>query len=424
MEIPTIQTGEQPVIRIKADSDLVIKGHDDLTITAASGNPDEVRIEQNGDDIKIRSTAGLKLRVPREANLKIEMCSGNVSLKGVEGHAQIDRVDGNLVVKSTGPLTVKRVSGNLEGKNLEGETLIEVVDGNVHLRNLESLKITEKVSGNLSLADIDGDASGRCDGSITLRLDPQPGSNYDFSASGNLVCRLTEDASLFLNVKSAGGQARVKVGEIDIAKNNVRNFELEIGDADANLTVSAGGTLMVLGQAPEWDLSEDFDADFGEEFEGMAEEIGNQAVAQVEAQLEMLGRTLEAQLSHMSETLGAAGVTAEKAAHITEKAREASLRATERAQERMRRAQERIQHKMEQAQRKAEQRARRETSRAKREERRGFSWSYDSSNSAPQTPSEPVSEEERLMILKMLAEKKISMDEAEKLLSALEGEGK
>jgi hypothetical protein len=34
--------------------------------------------------------------------------------------------------------------------------------------------------------------------------------------------------------------------------------------------------------------------------------------------------------------------------------------------------------------------------------------------------SEPVSEEERLIILRMLEQKKITMDQAEELLSALE----
>jgi hypothetical protein len=36
---------------------------------------------------------------------------------------------------------------------------------------------------------------------------------------------------------------------------------------------------------------------------------------------------------------------------------------------------------------------------------------------------EPITEEERLLILKMLEEKKISVQEAEKLLAALEGRG-
>ena len=39
----------------------------------------------------------------------------------------------------------------------------------------------------------------------------------------------------------------------------------------------------------------------------------------------------------------------------------------------------------------------------------------------PTPPSEPVAEEERMAVLKMLAEKKITAEQAEQLLNALEG---
>ena len=39
----------------------------------------------------------------------------------------------------------------------------------------------------------------------------------------------------------------------------------------------------------------------------------------------------------------------------------------------------------------------------------------------PEPESKPVSDEERLMVLRMVQEKKISVEEAEKLLKALEG---
>jgi predicted house-cleaning NTP pyrophosphatase (Maf/HAM1 superfamily) len=43
-------------------------------------------------------------------------------------------------------------------------------------------------------------------------------------------------------------------------------------------------------------------------------------------------------------------------------------------------------------------------------------------NASGSTPAgDPVSDDERLVILKMLQEKKITLDEAEKLLAALEG---
>jgi hypothetical protein len=59
---------------------------------------------------------------------------------------------------------------------------------------------------------------------------------------------------------------------------------------------------------------------------------------------------------------------------------------------------------------------------AERISRRSSRWDWDSfSRGVPVSPKPQASEEERMMILKMLQEKKITAEEAEKLLSALEG---
>jgi hypothetical protein len=50
-----------------------------------------------------------------------------------------------------------------------------------------------------------------------------------------------------------------------------------------------------------------------------------------------------------------------------------------------------------------------------------WNWSAEPGRAAASAAGEPVSEQERLAILKMLAEKKITADEADRLLAALEG---
>jgi hypothetical protein len=83
---------------------------------------------------------------------------------------------------------------------------------------------------------------------------------------------------------------------------------------------------------------------------------------------------------------------------------------------------ERIQRTVERAtrtaSRAAESAARRAEERVRQNMERRFSFNWQ----APGTPpAEPVSDAERMSILKMLQEKKISAEDAEKLLSALEG---
>jgi DNA-binding transcriptional MerR regulator len=95
------------------------------------------------------------------------------------------------------------------------------------------------------------------------------------------------------------------------------------------------------------------------------------------------------------------------------KAQQSSERASAQAEAKMRRAQEKLERKMAAAQRKAELKA-------KAAERRRKGWRYEGVSSDISARDEPVSDDERLMILRMLEEKKISLEEAEKLLSAME----
>jgi hypothetical protein len=85
----------------------------------------------------------------------------------------------------------------------------------------------------------------------------------------------------------------------------------------------------------------------------------------------------------------------------------------------MKKAHEKMQRKLEAARRRAERKARAAERAARDRRRRPESYKYSPPKSVP--AQEPVSDEERLMILEMLEQGKISIDEAEQLLSALEG---
>ena len=85
----------------------------------------------------------------------------------------------------------------------------------------------------------------------------------------------------------------------------------------------------------------------------------------------------------------------------------------------MLRAQEKMEAKLEAARRRAELKSQAALRRTQAANRRGrvFDWMPQ----PPQPPKEVVTDEERLLILRMLEQKKISLSEAEELLSALEG---
>jgi hypothetical protein len=265
-----------------------------------------------------------------------------------------------------------------------------------------------------------------------------PGQRYEFTADGNILCRLPQDASAKVTVNQAEN-IMIHVGEVRVTEKESIPFEIVFGEGDARLVFTADGNVQITGEGPGWGVGEfDFDFNLGGEFEEMADQIGRQVSEQIESQVNMIEQQINAQMENLSAHLGNIGISPEKAERIAERAREASARATAQAQERMQRAQERIQRKMEAVQRKAEQKARaaeRAAQRGAQREKRSWSFSWPAAPghpghpghparpTAPEAAGEPVSDDERLLILRMLEQKKITAEEAEQLLAALEGKG-
>lgn len=421
MDKQFISTTEKPVVVLEVHGDLHLKGHDELQVSVKSSSPEELTIREQEGAVHIQCTTDSFVRVPRRADVRVRVVDGNAVLKGLEGGLTIDAVHGDLDLRGVGDTALQVVHGNLVAKNISGDLSIDNIMGNVTVRDLQgNLNISGRISGNLNLNDIDGGATAKADGNISLRLDPSPGQSYTFNASGDLACRLPDDASAEINVTQAS-RVMVNLAEAITSAPIKTPYTMTLGDGDATLTLSAEGSVILQRYSPNWDDFGAIDVEIGQEVEGMSEAISQQIGAQVEAQIQMMEQQLEAQMSVLSMRLGAARLNEDQARRIESRAREASERARKRAQERIRRAQERLEQKMSATQRKIEIKARAAERASSHHSHHGWGGFIPHIQSTPPISQvEPVSEEERLMILRMLEQKKISLDEAEKLLAALE----
>jgi hypothetical protein len=414
-----LETGhDYPLIILEIDANLTLKGSETKEVTARSDGQDDLLLEQRDDHIYVHSKSDSSITVPLASEVKVEAVLGNGSFRNLEGDLVINRLDGNLSLRNVGPTRVDTVKGNLHVRRVSGDLDLHTINGNASVEEVQgAFTVQDKIGGNLNLQELMGNSRVEASGNLSIHLDPLPGASYEFIAGGNLACWLPEDASVVVNILRAN-KLNVNLGTHHISERGEIPFSFSFGDGEASLKLSAGGNLVVAG-IPGYPGDKGFGVNIDFSTGYIPESLGEDISRQIEAQMEMLERQIEFQIENLASTLGNVGISDETAERISRKAREASVRATARAQEKIQRAQEKVQRKLDAARRRAEQKSRSTRRSEQRQERQTQGSGYASRGDAP--PGEPVSNEERLIILQMLEEKKITLQEAEQLLAALEG---
>jgi hypothetical protein len=373
-----IETSAEPHITIKEClGNLVVKrSKSEHTIVHTRGDGDEVVLTQEGDAITVTADADCFLTCPLDTTLTIHVVMGNLKVDRVAGSITVGDVHGNAKLNDVGPSTLEQTYGNLYVRQVEGDLDVQTVRGNAKIYQVEGSLSLGQTYGNLIAEGIEGNLEvNQVRGNSNLGPLFSPGTTHRLDTRGNLKVNIPVDASLRLTLR-ADGDVRSRVPGLSLEEVD-GEMQGMLGFGEATLEAEAGGRISLRSSEtydfPTTDLPFTFS-----ELEGLAhiEEQIAEATADLESRLE--------------ESLGRID---------GERIRLQVTRATERAR------------------RQAERSAEKARLRAERAERR---WQR-ASGKRSRAESEPASDEERMRVLRMVEDGKISPEQAADLLAALEG---
>jgi hypothetical protein len=392
--------------------DLRVAGWDrnELMVKMAGSQLDLVT---TADPITISGEEDVILYLPRTARLQVESVAGDVSLQALSGPVTLGPVSGDLTIKDLGPVTLATVSGDaslrnigaLNAENISGDfalrgghgiCAVDVIGGDASIRDIDGMLAIEQVGSDVYVRNVHGPVNVRAGADVALYLEPLPGQTYDISAGDDLILRLSPDASVKLHLTGGSPDSiHVDFPGLEIPKDCI-DCEVVIGTAAegmAEMLLSAGSDLLVTSQADSWESAADFGVGMGD-----GKDWNFPPFELPDDFSERINRRVQAAMQRAQSHLEAANRRAESAGHRASIKVEASMR-------------------------RAEAKARAAEVRARRGQANIHigRWNWDGTPLGPDQAAAPVSDDERLAVLKMLQEKKITVEEAEKLLAALEG---
>jgi hypothetical protein len=411
-------TNSNPEVLIEVQGDLRLEGSEANEIVVDGDEADLMPMEANV--FHIVSGGGANVLVPRQAQVRVTGCGGDGRIKGLESEVEVKQVGGDLVLRNLLSTTIGQVGGDVSAKKIGGSLSVEFAGGDVSVRGVAGPFKAAEVGGDLAVRDLNASASGRAKGDVITNMDFHPGQDYTFEAFGDAICRVPRGASVTFQIDSKG--------EVSW---DISGARVEGEDGGMHVIVGAGEAVVKLsanGDVTLSDITTDSSgvAESGDDFGDLASTIE----ARVAEHIAEVEKEINERFSHLNIDLsGLTGIDAER---IAQRAR----RAAEAAQRKQEETQRKVQAKVEAAQRKAEAYQRKAERMAERGGRRR-SWGFNFTIPTPPTPprppmgfaairtqppaGDPVSDEERMAILRLVEQGKITASEAEKLLAALEG---
>jgi hypothetical protein len=305
----------------------------------------------------------------------VERGLGNLRVEGVQGAINAQVIHGNATLRGVGPVSLGEVLGNLRADEVAGTLKANELKGNGRVRGVSGALTLAEVGGNLTTEGVVGGLeAGVGDGTVrgNVQLGPpfSPETTYRVTTRGNMIVSVPEGASLRVAARTRG-----------TADSDVPGLSLERDGGEVRGHMGAGQAALEADVRGNLSLRPIEAAD-PFEAEGTFEDLGLEIERQVNEALAKMTARLEASLSR---------VDVESVTRRVERAAEKARRRAERAAEQAR-------------------------MRAERADRR---WQRASGRSPRAQPA--VTDEERLRVLRMVEDGKITPEQASELLAALEG---
>lgn len=390
MKLQRFEVSNTPHLTVTCHGDLDISGGREGEVAIkAYGHEEDLEVLREGERLTVTARARCKIGCPQGTTLTLQEVHGDLRVRRLDGPVAAEKVQGGAVLKDVGPTAITLTQGDVRAHSVRGDLRLDTVQGDLAVRGVEGLLSSDTVGGDLRASYLEGGLQATVGGDGSLTTDFIPGCEYRLTTGGDATVKFPPQASARVQV-SAGGDIRHKVDWVEVREDS-GTLSGRVGEGEANVVINAGGDVSFRGKSDSGAFVFNFavDDDLDIELASMAEDIERS----IQAHMARMNAQLEAQLGRIDHE--AIRLKAERAA---EKVRRKALRAAERAR-----------LKAEREQRRWERMSARRPARPTR------------SPIAHHRTADPITDQERLMVLQMVQEGKITADEAARLLEAMEG---
>lgn len=360
-------------LTLRCGADLLVEGIEAATMVVIVDSGEGLRMKEEGGVFSLAADSDCRVILPFSVTVTIEKVGGDASVKNLSHRLVIGKVGGDLHLQMVEGASVESVSGDCVLQQATGAVEINRIGGDL-LAELSGSLIASSVGGDAKVMGGGGELQLRTGGDASLKFSDPALPEVKVHAGGDIDVLVPANATGMLEMMAGGEDIEVHAAGQDF-ESETGNASIPLGEGGARVMLTAGGDITVTDRQEEnWEFDEDLNTmddhwdDFGIQIEqGIREGLKSvqESVRMATQQAARAGQIAEEKMNQAMRHLEERGITAGRKRKVV-----------------------------------------------------GFSFG-DADNTTP-AKAAGASDEERMIVLRMLQDKKISVEEAEKLLNALD----
>jgi hypothetical protein len=376
---------EGGVLVIKASCDLNVCGWDQNRFEIV-GDPAGIQIIADDKTTRLTSVDECDIQVPLNYSVHIEKVSGDVWLSDLHGEVVVGKVHGDFSGTRLAAIKVEKVGGDCMFEEIATPLSCRQVGGDLICSALAGGLIETTVGGDAKLVNIYGGVRVTAGGDISIGLSDSVGETVTLRAGGDVVASIPPASGWAMDLTSGGNDIKLELGGKKERVDDWAVLRTE-GDGKSPLRVKAGGDVHIT----DIPLS-------NEKFQQRAQKAKKH-----------WSNVYSVNIPHIQSVIDNTEISADLADRISKKAEDA-----------VRKAESRIDEAMQRIDMKGST-FRVETIKSRIDEPiPSTDGEKNESVIGVEKPVSHITDEEKLVVLRMLQDNKLTVEEADRLLDALE----
>ena len=371
MKRTTIPVSSDVRVTVKCNSELSVEGNDSSMLVVIVDQGDCLRMKEDGGVYRIVSDSDCRILLPNSAILTVEKSSDDCHICDIKNRVVVGKAGSDLRLINVGGASIESVGADCSIHGSSGPVEIARVGDRLSADEIQSVLATS-VGGDVYISQAHGKIDVTAGDEVNIEISEPDVPEIKARAGSNIKLILPKSANCQLNLNSSGEDIVLHAGGQD-AEIEDQQLSMPLGNGGAQVTLVAGDGIEVTDQqSRDWNDDDEWDSNHWQDFGFEISKKVKDGLRGVEGSVE--------------QALRQAGMAASQAGRQVDRA----LRDLD------------------------------DIGFKTGKSRKVVGFSMGEQSGPVTSEKKGPSDEERMLVLKMLQDKKITVEEAEKLLNALE----